>query len=81
MDREIKVTRCGEQEASDLNDRISIEFAPYEVSILNHILSTNIEETRGSPLQDNKCQLYDALVAAHATWQEARYQKHVEENP
>ena len=81
MDREIKVTKCDEQVDSDLNDRISIEFTPHEVSILEHMLFLHIEETRGSPLQDTQCQLHDVLVAAQATWQEARYQKHVEKNP
>ena len=82
MDREIKVTKCGEQVDSDLNDRVSIEFTPLELSALKYIFSLRCDETREDPSQrGDGCKMHGVFADARKVWQEARYHKHVEKNP
>jgi hypothetical protein len=71
MDREIKVTKCGEQEVCGVNDRISIEFTPFEVIALTRTfrlrtLAAKIQD------QDNEREMHDVFLAAREMWGKRR---------
>ena len=49
MDREIKVTKCGEQKGCLFDDRVSIEFSPSELEALKNIFEQRaVNATRSS---------------------------------
>lgn len=67
MDRVIKVTKCGEKEVCGVNDRISIEFSPFELIALTRIMGLQAKHR-----DINQSELHDAFLTARQIWVEAR---------
>ena len=68
FEREIKVTECGSLQECELNDRISIEFSPYELTNLIYLFRTRRE------VEDERI-LLEAFETAREMWGKARREK------
>ena len=68
MDREIKVTKCGEQEVCGVNDRISIEFTPFEVIALTRTFGIQALASTDHRDQCKELVLHDAFFTAREMW-------------
>ena len=70
--REIKVTKCGEQQGCLFDDRVSIEFSPSELETLKQIFEQRaVNATRYNEQGDERdmCELY---TKAYEMWENAR---------
>lgn len=74
FEREIKVTKCGSLQECELNDRISIEFSPYELTNLIYLFRTR-REVKDYPDRDNERILLKAVETAREMWEKARREK------
>ena len=72
FEREIKVTECGSLQECELNDRISIEFSPYELTNLIYLFRTRREGVKDYPVRDNERILLEAFETAREMWEKAR---------
>ena len=71
-EREIKVTKCGEQQGCLFDDCVSIEFTPSELEALKYIFEQRaINATRYDKQGDERdmCELY---TRARKMWEKAR---------
>ena len=75
MDREIKVTKCGDMVASELNDRISIEFSPFEITNLKWIFNTRALSAKEYQEQGSERKMHNLFVTARGMWEKAREKK------
>jgi hypothetical protein len=89
FEREIKVTKCGSLQECELNDRISIEFSPYELTNLVYLFRTQVKGTRDYSYQDterfllkatrrevkDERILLEAVETAREIWEKARREK------
>lgn len=77
--RKIEVVKLGEMLARLLNDRISIEFSPYELSTLGKIFELRAvrAETYGDQTQE-RC-LYEIFEEAFELWEEKRKEGELKE--
>ena len=70
MDRVIKVTKCGEKEVCGVNDRISIEFSPFEVIALTRIFGLLAVESKYRDV--NESEIHDVFLMARQIWEKMR---------
>ena len=76
MDREIKVTKCGELQGCELNDRISIELSPYDITKLSYAFRPNALEFKNGYLeQEDVRELYLVFTTAREIWEKERREK------
>lgn len=74
MGRVIKVTTCGEQEVCGVNDRISIEFSPFEILALTRTFGSRALMLKGhAPGNDHA--MRDVFIAARDIWAKMRKNK------
>lgn len=71
MGRVIKVTICGEQEVCGVNDRISIEFSPFEILALTRTFGSRALILK-SHAPGNDRAMHDVFVAARDIWSKMR---------
>ena len=70
MDRLIKVTKCGEKEVCGVDDRISIEFSPFEVIALTRIFG--ILAVKSEHRDVNESEIHDVFLMARQVWEKMR---------
>ena len=75
MDREIKVTKCGKIEACELNDRISIEFSPFEVTNLKWMFNERAMAAKEYQEQGSERKMHDVFATSREIWEKARGEK------
>ena len=75
MDREIKVTKCGEQKVCGVNDRISIEFNPFEVLNITRIFGKHALASTNPRDQHNELALHDVFCMAREMWTKMRKER------
>ena len=75
MDREIKVTRCGDQEACELNDRISIEFSPLELLTFASLFEQRALAAETYSNQTAERTMHRGFLSARKMWVLAREEK------
>ena len=70
MDRVIKVTKCGAKEVCGVDDRISIEFSPFEVIALTRIFGILAVKSEHRDLNESK--IHDVFLMARQVWEKMR---------
>lgn len=75
MDREIKVTKCGNILACQFNDRVSIEFFPTELINLKTLFEARALASKDYDDQGAERELRDAFATARRMWKKARQNK------
>lgn len=75
MDREIKVTKCDEQQGCEYDDRVSIEFEPSELTDLMLIFKTRAENEGNYNQQGKERERCDLFTAARDIWEKERREK------
>jgi len=75
MGREIKVTKCGEQQGCSLDDRVSIEFSPSELETLKYIFEDRAIDTTRYNDQGNEREMHDLFSTARRMWEKVRREK------
>lgn len=74
MGRVIKVTKCGEQNVCGVNDRVSIEFTPFEIIALTRTFGKQALTTK-SKLPGNAHAMRNVFTAARDIWAKMRKNK------
>ena len=75
MDREIKVTKCGEIQNSLFNDRVSIEFTPFELETLKKVFKERAMNANHYDEQGNERDKCGVFTKAYEVWEKARKEK------
>lgn len=75
MEREIKVTKCGDIVASEINDWISIEFSPFEISNLKWIFHARALAAKEYQEQGSERERHDVFVTAREVWEKKQGEK------
>lgn len=75
MNREIKVTKCGEMETCEINDRISIELSPFEVTNLRWIFDARALAAKEYHEQGRERKMHDIFATARELWENVRGEK------
>lgn len=72
MDREIKVTKCGEQKGCLFDDRVSIEFSPSELEALKNIFEQRAVNATRYNEQGEERDMCEVYTEAYEMWEKAR---------
>lgn len=72
MGREIRVTKCGEIEGCEFNDRISIEFSPFDLLILKEIFEERATKAIGYNQQGDERDMRELFAEAREIWKKER---------
>lgn len=75
MEREIKVTKCGVWEDCEFDDRVSIEFAPSELTDLLFIFKRRAETEDNYDAQGYERERCELFTAARDIWEKERREK------
>ena len=75
MDREIKVTKCGERQGCEFDDRISIEFEPSELTDLLLTFKRRAEREGNYNQQGRERERCELFTTAREMWEKARWEK------
>ena len=75
MDREIKVTKCGEQQGCEFDDRVSIEFEPAELTDLSFIFKSRAEIEGNYNQQGCERERCELFTTAREMWEKERREK------
>ena len=74
-EREIKVTKCGEQRGCLFDDRVSIAFSPSELTDLKYIFRKRAEATTDYAEQIDEHERCELFTEASRMWEKARKEK------
>jgi len=75
MDREIKVTKCGDKSGCLFSDRVSIEFCPSELETLGVIFEQRALNATRYNEQGNERAASDLFTKAYKMWGKEREEK------
>lgn len=75
MDRKIKVTKCGEQQGCEFDDRVSIEFEPAELTDLMLIFKRRAETEDNYNTQGRERKRCELFTTARDIWEKERREK------
>ena len=75
MDREIKVTKCGEWADCEYNDRISIEFSPSEILRFAELFEQRALDAEKYSDQTRERGMHEGFLSAREMWEKARKEK------
>ena len=75
MDREIKVTKCGEQNGCLFSDRVSIEFSPSELETLERIFEQRAINAIRYNEQGDERDMRELFGEGFRMWEKARKEK------
>lgn len=74
-EREIKVTKCGEQKGCLFDDWVSIEFSPSELETLKYIFEKRAVNATRYDTQTEERDMCELYTKAYEMWEKARKEK------